>query len=274
MSELTDKVRDKYPGVYDHIPDNELEDKVLSKYPEYAKLASGDSRLRAAFSGGVKNAEAGAEARANAPDTRPLPFDPAAFAPAGTGVQPTSPAAENRDPTGSEMVAGLGAAALPLAPAAPALVGAAMSPAGQATIGGVEGFRRGGIRGGLIGAVTGGTLGKLLKVANMLQAAKAAVPAVEAATETAPAVAPAVAGAGKAAFQEGSAKLAQMLGQEVPTAAESAASQLPAQAQRLKQLFEVLGKEGLKRSGLTDAEVAQFLELLKQTKGLGGTRLP
>lgn len=36
---LTEKIRAKYPGVYDDIPDAELTQKILAKYPDYADLA-------------------------------------------------------------------------------------------------------------------------------------------------------------------------------------------------------------------------------------------
>lgn len=40
MSALTDKIRAQFPGVYDDIPDAELEQKVLAKYPQYADLSA------------------------------------------------------------------------------------------------------------------------------------------------------------------------------------------------------------------------------------------
>lgn len=34
-TEFATKIRTKYPGVYDNIPDNELTNKVIAKYPVY-----------------------------------------------------------------------------------------------------------------------------------------------------------------------------------------------------------------------------------------------
>ena len=39
MPRLADLIRQKYPGAYDDIPDDELEKQILAKYPEYADLA-------------------------------------------------------------------------------------------------------------------------------------------------------------------------------------------------------------------------------------------
>lgn len=40
MSDLTDRVRAKYPGVYDDLSDADLEKSILAKHPEYADLAT------------------------------------------------------------------------------------------------------------------------------------------------------------------------------------------------------------------------------------------
>lgn len=66
-SALVAKIRAKYGDAYADMSDDELETKVLTKYPQYADLASANARRELATGASVTRATEGAQARTDAP---------------------------------------------------------------------------------------------------------------------------------------------------------------------------------------------------------------